>query len=403
MDVMQQLTTVAASTRRQYVMNLRTVMGLVDGSATLETVVSQPHAVIPMIVKAYANPQTQKALIAAVLALFKHIPGVAARFATQREHWHRAFMSLGQKILDRVATAEPTDRELENWVPWKCVLEKQQSLSTSAYGSMDHLLLSMYSLIEPLRSDYGSIRLLRRTVPTSQMRGNYVSLPPAKPELVLNDYKTKTSYGQFRRALPDELVRVIQKSVELQPREHLFVNESGESYGKKNSFTRFANRAFERLFGKKFTIRMLRHSFVSSLDFNETTPAQLMQHSRNMLHSMSQQQLYRRKVRMDITEPHQHTVRLLPGTAPGHPPVIPLQTTQPQYVPYHQTTHYHHQYQYHPQYAQHHVYEVRHQPHQHSYTPPPRPPPAIPTPDPLNSMRAKPPPPSDEGGRWITI
>jgi hypothetical protein len=43
-------------------------------------------------------------------------------------------------------------------------------------------------------------------------------------------------------------------------------------------------------------VSLLRHSFISSTDFNEATPKELIQKAKNMTHSLLMQQMYRRRL-----------------------------------------------------------------------------------------------------------
>lgn len=285
--------------KEQYVRNLEKLREL-SGDRSLETIIAHPKAMKQRIEHAYDNMQTRKALVAAIRAIFKYNDSVKDAYPEQYESWTKIGQDLDKHILDRVGTAQPTERELVNWVNWSDVLKKQRELSTVEYGSTDHLLLSMYTLMEPMRSDFGNLKVyLEDHQPyLGTTDENYIVLSsyPGKSRIILNEFKTKKRYGTFSRPIPDELVRIIVRSLELNPREYVFVNDAGEPYTKKNSYTKFTNRILERLFQKKFTISLLRHSFISGIDFNQATPGQLMQYSKNMMHSMGMQQLYRRRI-----------------------------------------------------------------------------------------------------------
>lgn len=296
MTFIEQAAGVAPSTKKLYLTNLRSLLALYGTNANLERVIQQPKETFALLSRKYDNMQTRKALVAAVKALFKYVPNMSVKYPEAQAAWHEIFKTLDHTIFNTVATAEPTQRERENWVPWEKVLEKRDSLARMEYGSVKHLLLSMYTMIEPLRGDYGNVRLFYGSSQVQPEEKNYIILPPGTPELVLNEYKTSEKYGEFRRSLPIDLVKIILRSLAVDPRNHLFVDDFGRPYEKKNSFVKFTNRVLHKIFGKNFTIRMLRHSFISSLDFNERTPAELIKHSHNMLHSVAQQQLYRRKV-----------------------------------------------------------------------------------------------------------
>jgi len=286
-------------TKEQYVRNAQTLQRLANGRG-LEDVISHPKAMLKRIENAYQKLQTRKAMVSAVKAIFKYNPELKTEYEPHLQKWTDYFRTIDRAITQRVATAEPTEREIMNWVEWKDVLKKQQDMGLTEYGSIPHLLVSMYSLIEPVRADYGVVHIIYTDDDVEKVppESNYILMShnPGESKLVLHSYKTSKKYGTFERSLPDQLVNIIAASLAKEPREYLFVDESGNPYARKNSYTRFANRTFERIFGKKFTISLMRHSFVSSIDFNESTPLELMKHSRNMMHSIGMQQLYRRKV-----------------------------------------------------------------------------------------------------------
>jgi integrase len=281
----------------QYIRNAIKLQKLAKGRS-FEEILSHPKAMFKRIEAEYPNLQSRKAMVSAIKAIVKYNPSLRDTYPDHIEKWSAWFRDVDREITARVATAEPTERELVNWVEWKEVLRKQYELGVSEYASIPHLLVSMYSLIEPIRADYGNVRIIQDGIETPPVDANYISLSrySEQSKLVLHSYKTSRKYGSFQRILPDQLVNIILTSLSREPRHYLFTDDRGRPYEKKNSFTRFANRTFERIFGKKFTISLMRHSFVSNLDFNESTPAKLFQHSKNMMHSIGTQQLYRRKI-----------------------------------------------------------------------------------------------------------
>jgi integrase len=289
---------IAPRTKDQYVRNLTVLMTLAGGRS-LDTIITHPKAMFKRIDTKSDKLQTRKALVTSVRALAKYNPGIAKKYETDLGKWADKLRTLDRDIAERVGTAEPTEKELVNWVEWPEVLRKQQELGATSYGSIPHLLLSMYSLIEPIRADLGLVKLIREG--TSEAIGpddNYIVLSKYsnRSKLVLQTYKTSKRYGKFEREIPDQLVGIIYTSLRQEPREWLFVDDQGEPYRNRNSYNRFANRIFERIFQKRFTISLLRHSFVSNLNFNEATPGELFKHSKNMMHSIGMQQMYRRRI-----------------------------------------------------------------------------------------------------------
>ena len=284
------------SSKTQYLEKLATLTKITG--KPLAWSIDHPKKVVAAISRRYPAVLTQRAFVAAVKAVFHHNPDLKTAKPEQYERYTEHQNELSQAITERYMAAQPSDKERLNWVPWEEVLRKEQELARNEYGSYDHLLLAMYCLIEPLRQDYGALRILVDRQPPHDSEGNFlvIARDVSHGKLVLNSYKTAKKYGTYERPLPANLLGVIRASLIAHPRAYLFEDDSGQPYKKSNSFTQFSNRTLKRLFGKKFTVSLMRHSHISNIDFNMSTPGELFQKSRNMAHSISMQQLYRRKV-----------------------------------------------------------------------------------------------------------
>lgn len=291
-------TTLSDSSKTQYLEKLATITKLTG--QPLEWVIDHPHEVHLAISKQYSSPLTQRAVIAAIKAVFHYNPEIRAAKAAAYTQFTEYQSVASQAITERYMAAEPSEKERTNWVPWPDVVAKERQLATTEYASSDHLLLAMYSLIEPLRQDYGALRIIVDRLPPTDATTTTNFLAIARDgswgKLVLHEYKTFKKYGAYTRDLPPELLRIIKASLIAKPRAYLFVDDSGKPYKLSNSFTQFSNRTLKRIFGKKFTVSLMRHSHISNIDFNASTPGDLFQKSKNMAHSIGMQQLYRRKV-----------------------------------------------------------------------------------------------------------
>lgn len=300
----------STSSKTQYLEKLATLTKLMG--KPVEYIIDHPNQVVAVLSRRYPFPLTQRAFVAAVKAVFHYNEHLKVSKADQLQKYTDYQNEMSQAVTDRYMAAEPSDKERRNWVPWPEVLAREQQLARTEFGSGDHLLLAMYCLIEPLRQDYGALRILvDRDHPPEGAKGNFlvIARDGSAGKLVLNRYKTAKKYGTFERPLPAPLLAVIKASLVAHPRAYLFVDETGEPYRKSNSFTQFSNRTLRRLFGKNFTVSLMRHSHISSIDFNASTPGELFQKSKNMAHSISMQQLYRRKVEpipglSVVKEPH---------------------------------------------------------------------------------------------------
>ena len=314
--------TLSDSSKTQYLEKLSTLSKLVG--KPLEYIIDNPERVRDIIARRYSCELTQRAFVAAVKAVFHYNPHLRETKAENYRLFTEYQTEMSQTVTDRYMSAEPSDKERLNWVPWALVLARERELAATEFGSYDHLLLAMYCLIEPLRQDYGALRILVDRDPPESAKGNYIVLARdvSHGKLVLNSYKTAKKYGTYARPLPENLLAVIKASILAHPRAYLFVDDSGEPYRKSNSFTQFSNRTLKRLFGKSFTVSLMRHSHISSIDFNASTPGELFQKSRNMAHSISMQQLYRRRV--EPPPPTPLTVIRQEHSLPPPPPPAPV-------------------------------------------------------------------------------
>jgi hypothetical protein len=291
----------STKTRHTYKTNCLLLLQLAN--LPLEVVIRKPKRMYELIRQHYPNLQTRKAMASAVKAIYKYNPQLKAELPHSYEKWSEMIRLWDQRILNRVSTAEPTPREQKHWVTWENILKKRSQLGQNEYGSIRHLLLAMYSYIEPARADYGKVLVVFEDQDQQSLHDAtdksyiYLSSQPGSSKLSLSDYKTGKKYGKFERILPDDLAAIIRESLRLKPRKYLFEYE-GKPYELKNSFGRFVSRTMETIFdGKRVSVTILRHSFISGLDFNALTPGELFTHSKNMMHSIATQQLYRRKIK----------------------------------------------------------------------------------------------------------
>ena len=297
---------ISPNTKEIYIQTLRTLQAVCEGIhgeqgvvPSIGWLVCNPKPVIRKIFKTYENNNTRRRFIASVRSLLKIDPEILERFPECNGLWKKSMEILDDVYREQSMSAQLTDRERKNWVSWTKILEKEKQLAENEYGSFDHLLLAMYCLIEPLRQNFGNVRIFIREAPQEvrdKAETNYlVMLGRHQAELVLNEYKTARKYGTFQRNLPEKLVRVIEHSLTDYPRKHLFVDYDGNPYVKQNSFTQFSNRTLLRIFGVRITVSLLRHSYISNIDFNEELPSALFQKAKNMGHSIGMQQQYRKR------------------------------------------------------------------------------------------------------------
>ena len=159
-----------------------------------------------------------------------------------------------------------------------------------ADGTILKLLLGFYTYIPPVRADYFSTEILPFNE-TPEMP-NYIYHDAHKSQLTLTDFKTSKLYKKIVHDLPEPLHQLLVNSLQQMPRKYLFVNKFGKPFN-RYTFSHWANQQLDNIFQKGLTLTMLRHIFISTIDFNNSTPEQLQKIGQQMGHNVSQQLLYK--------------------------------------------------------------------------------------------------------------
>lgn len=175
------------------------------------------------------------------------------------------------------------------------IIEKRDELPM---GSIERLLIAMYTMIPPCRADYFAMEVVRgEAQPTAK---NYLRIREEEKgtemETVLRDFKTAKIFKEIRNKFPVELVQEVEASLEKNPRDFLFINANGKPHT-RNSFTLWSRRVLSRIFGTDFTLVFFRHAFathyVMNVDLRTMTDAQIKDISNKMGHSTEMFRAYR--------------------------------------------------------------------------------------------------------------
>lgn len=216
-----------------------------------------------------------------------------------RKKWADIFAENEAPIIQRRMENKPTILQQSKGgskLTFNQIIEKRDELPI---GSIEYLLIAMYTMIPPCRADYFELEVVRGdTEPVSK---NYLRIQDdeksgVRMETVLRDFKTAKAYKEIRNELPAELVEVVKASLEKTPRKYLFMNANGKPHT-RNSFTLWTRRVLSRVFGTDFTLVFFRHAFathyVMNVDLSKTTDAQIKEISDKMGNSTEMFRAYR--------------------------------------------------------------------------------------------------------------
>ena len=174
------------------------------------------------------------------------------------------------------------------------LVAKRDALSD---GSIHKLLLGFYTYLPPVRADYFATQIIPFDVTPEQP--NYIQHDAQKSHLVITDFKTSKLYKKITHDLPLALHIQLVQSLSINPRTYLFVNKFGEPFN-RYTFSHWATQQLETIFKKGLTLTMLRHMFISTIDFNQSTPEELQKIGHQMGHNVSQQLLYKWKSKSPV-------------------------------------------------------------------------------------------------------
>ena len=254
---------------------------------------------------------TVKNYVTALLVFFRHDPRLAeADAANAHAPWrafHRELMDLEEQAYMR--NRPVNTRQERNYVSFAEIDARLRQLEASAdphatlRTSMQLLLLSFYAHTLPKRSDLGALHVYvgRPRAPQAVLRAqNYVVLAaPGAPAdaaasmLVLHRHKTAKTYGETVEVLNAPLQRVLRASLARWPRDHVFVTDAGAPMC-NNTYSKFVMRTFAALFdGRAAGTALLRHAYVSQLDFNRLSMRTRAEIARGMGHTAEMQSMYK--------------------------------------------------------------------------------------------------------------
>jgi hypothetical protein len=275
------------ASKLQYTTQLKKLQNITKNN--LDWIIEHPKETAKYVNALYSEPQTKGALLASVLALFKHVPNLKetknSLYKSYREIYDEIYLEIEKKYRSGLAS----EKQQKGFVPWTTIIETRDTLAKTQFASKAHLLVSMYTWLKPLRQDFGKVEILDKMPNDIDAKnGNFIFL--AKNDklpsfLVLNEYKTSKAFHQFKKELCRELIVIIRASLLLSPRKYLFVDSQGVPYEKENSYIKATNRLLKELFGKPLTVSLIRHSWSTYENTLNVNHGEVEDAAKDMLHS----------------------------------------------------------------------------------------------------------------------
>jgi hypothetical protein len=243
------------------------------------------------------TPSTRHMYIVAILSFIKHhithlsqclTPDIATSL---REQWNTIHTHNEAPIVQLRLENKPTVLQQAkggSQLSFQQIMEIREQLPI---GSIERLLLSIYTLIPPVRADYFALHIIHDDQHTVQP--NYLRIRGNHMETVLQDFKTSKTYHEIRNSLPQPLEQEIHASLQACPRDFLFVNARGQPHT-RNSFTLWTRRILTRILQVDFTLVFFRHAFATHyVTHHNPTDLEISEISKKMGHSSEMFRAYR--------------------------------------------------------------------------------------------------------------
>lgn len=233
----------------------------------LHDILINPSKHMKNIVNKDTPTNTQDSIFGTILSFLYH-SGLKEENPSLYEEWHNEFSKIN-KIKQEISRSNiPSERQKKGILNWNDVLIKRDE---QVYGSLPHLLLSMYTYIPPRRQlDYAVMRVYFDPSLEPLRDHNHFHVYNKKYDsayILISEYKTKYSYNDyFDTDIPNELVSIIIHSFQQNPRRYMFMTERGRPFTDANHFQIFSNNILKEIFkNRNVSVNSLRHSFASRL------------------------------------------------------------------------------------------------------------------------------------------
>jgi hypothetical protein len=260
-----------------------------------------------------------------------YLTAIVSCLSTRKDdHLYKTIYKTYKEILneklgkrDEIDSSIKTDTQKENWINWEDVMKRWQELhdEVNIFKNdksitrknfeilLDYLVLSLYVLTPPRRNkDYLCMYILLKKddKPLEPEIKNYLDVEDE--QMIFNHYKTAKHYGIQVEKIPEKLMDVIKIWIKFHPNLHgvtrkprevkLFTNIEGTGITLINFITLRLNRIFD----KKVSSSLLRHSFLTSKfgdEYNEITKLEKIIKEKGsdviakaMAHSTREQKMY---------------------------------------------------------------------------------------------------------------
>jgi hypothetical protein len=277
------VTSLGASSQNQYIKKLVQWVSYRDKS--LEYLINNKEEALEILKEApiKQTATNHHVYISAIVGYLTHV----VKKENKIKEWKEIQRGNWEPLSEHYAKNEPSEKQKDKVIEWSKIEEVRESLEE---GSFERLLLSFYTLMEPIRADYYATEIIKDGEESKEE--NYIKLTNEKAIVIVNDFKTKNKYNKIENTLNEKLNRELRVSLEKYPRKYLFVMEDREKPYTRKLFSNWACRTLTRVLKQQMTLTVLRHLYISEKIKEETPLDELKEIAKKMGHSRDMQRVY---------------------------------------------------------------------------------------------------------------
>lgn len=225
------------------------------------------------------TPENHHSYLTCIVAYVHHVKKDTAL----EEKWKKHHKKNWEPIQQRYDENRPSENQKEQMMPFEEILEIREKLEK---GSIERLLLSFYTIMEPVRADYFATELIREG--QNPRTENYIV---DQRTIMIRDFKTHVSHEKIENVLPEELQDELRESLKKKPRRYLFTREDNTPYPDRNQFSKWACRTLRRILHHPMSLTTLRHLYIG-YQIKQKTPKELTEMAKKMGHTRTLQRAY---------------------------------------------------------------------------------------------------------------
>ena len=241
-----------------------------------------PTKIIEWIKNKYSNLNTQRTkitIMSTMLMMIKNQKKPAQIYKNEADKLQKQIEAITNKNLS-------TPKEKINLLKWP---EIKNLWKDEKIHILDRVLMGLYTVIPPRRIEMGQLLTLTNTTKNLNKNLNYLVVDKNSNAkyIFMQRYKTINTYGKVKLVLSNkpDFVKLLQKYIicfDIKIGDPLFPTKKGNYH---SNFSKLLSEVFERNTGKKISVDLLRHSFITDFLSKKRTVEQKKQIAKSLGHS----------------------------------------------------------------------------------------------------------------------